>query len=136
MSGLRRLERLHRWTLDGKRRQAIELDRLIEDLALDIVSLDQRVCSEVEAARGQVTLERALPAYRKVMAERRLRLEHSIANLRGERDRLQDAIQESFNELKSTEQVIANRAERERRAEQRKERAVSDEIGQQQHRRR
>jgi chromosome segregation ATPase len=136
MSGLSRLERLHRWNLDAKRRQANELDRLIDELAGELSLLETRVRSEIEAARGDVALERALPPYRKMMGERRERMERSVAGLRSERDRLQQEIQAAFNELKSTEQIIANRAERIRQTERRKERAVSDEIGRQQHYRR
>lgn len=136
MSGLRRLERLHRWNLDTRRRQAVELDRLIDQLLAELAALDRQVRCEIEAARADAAIQRALPPYRKMMAERRERLERSVAGLRADRDRLQQEIQSAFNELKSTEQILANRADRARRSEQRKERAVSDEIGQQQHRRR
>ena len=42
MSGLDQLIRLQRWTLDEKRRQATDLELLIERLIQDITKLDAR----------------------------------------------------------------------------------------------
>lgn len=134
MSGLSQLQRLHRWNLDRKRNQAIELDGLIERLTRDVAALDQSVARETEAARGDIELERALPAYRKSMRERRQRLERTVRELTIEREKLQDEIETAYNELKTTEQALANRAERQRVQERRKEQSAVDEVGQQMHR--
>jgi prefoldin subunit 5 len=129
MSGLDQLQRLHRWNLDQKRNHAAEIDRLIEKLNADMAALDLAMHEEIEAARGNIELERALPAYRKLMRERRQRMERSVSELNLEREKVQEEIQTAFNELKSTEQALANRAERQRVSERRKEQSVSDEIG-------
>jgi len=135
MSGLDQLLRLQRWTLDEKRRQASDLEQLIDRVVKDIAQLDGAVAREIEAARASIDLQRALPGYRQVMKDRRVRLEKSQTDLSGELDKLREQINEAFSELKKTEQTVKNREQRQRLAERRKDQAVSDEIGLNQHRR-
>ena len=82
MSGLDQLLRLQKWTLDEKRRQALDLEGLIEKFEIDIRQLDEEVIREIDASQESIELQRALPAYRKVMQERRERLEQSRRDLR------------------------------------------------------
>ena len=84
MSGLDQLMRLQRWTLDEKRRQATDLELLIERLVQDIIKLDEQVEREIEASRADLELQRALPGYRNVMKGRRERMDKSLVDLRGE----------------------------------------------------
>ncbi|HET6620529.1 MAG TPA: hypothetical protein VFG64_11345 [Dongiaceae bacterium] len=135
MSGLDQLMRLQRWTLDEKRRQAGDLELLIERLIQDISHLDAAVEREIEASRPNLELQRVLPGYRQVMKDRRARLDKSLLDLRGELDKLREQITAAFSELKKTEQTVKNREQRQRLAERRKDQAVSDEIGLQLHRR-
>jgi flagellar FliJ protein len=135
VSGLDQLLRLQRWTLDEKRRQAGDLELLIDRLVQDITQLDDAVAHEIEAARASIELQRMLPGYRQAMKDRRGRLEKSLIDLRGELDKLREQITEAFSELKKTEQTVNNRQQRQRLAERRKDQAISDEIGLQQHRR-
>ena len=135
MSGLDQLRRLQRWTLDEKRRQAGDLELLIERLIQDINKLDDQVEREIAASRANIELQRALPGYRQMMKSRRERLDKSLVDLRGELEKLRAQITEAFSELKKTEQTVKNRQQRQRLAERRKEQAVSDEVGLQLHRR-
>ena len=135
MSGLEQMLRLQKWTLDEKRRQATDLEALIERLRSDIRRLEEEVASEVEAARNDLELQRVLPDYKRMMAGRRERIEKSVADLTQELDKLRDQIMESFAELKKTEQTIANRAQRQRVAQRRREQNRADEVGLQLHRR-
>lgn len=136
MSGLDQLMRLQKWTLDEKRRQALDLESLIEKLETDVRLLDEEIVREVEAAQASIELQRALPAYRKIMQERRERLEQSIDNLRVELARVQEEIAEAFSDLKKTEQTIESRKLRQRQLERRREQIVADDIGLELHRRR
>jgi chromosome segregation ATPase len=136
MSGLDQLMRLQKWTLDEKRRQALDLEALIDKFENDIRLLDEEVAREIEASQQSLDLQRALPAYRKLMQERRERLELSIANLRTELQRIQEEIAEAFSDLKKTEQTIQSRKQRQRQLERRREQIVSDDIGIELHRRR
>jgi len=135
MSGLDQLMRLQRWTLDEKRRQATDLELLIERLVQDINKLDEQVEREIEASRADLELQRALPGYRGVMRSRRERMDKSLVDLRGELEKLREQITEAFSDLKKTEQTQKNRQQRQRLAERRKDQAISDEVGLQQHRR-
>jgi chromosome segregation ATPase len=135
MSGLDQMLRLQKFTLDEKRRQAADLDALIERLRGDVRRLDEDVAREIETARGNLELERALPDYRKVMAERRERILKSISDLSAELEKLRDQIMESFSELKKTEQTIANRQQRQRNAQRRRDQIRADEVGLELHRR-
>lgn len=135
MSGLDQLLRLQRWTLDEKRRQASDLELLIERLVQDIIKLDGQVEREIEASRASIELQRALPGYRQMMKSRRERLDKSLVDLRGELEKLREQITEAFSELKKTEQTVKNRQQRRRLAERRKDQAISDEVGLQLHRR-
>jgi len=136
MSGLDQLMRLQKWTLDEKRRQALDLESLIDKFETDIRLLDEEVIREVDAAQQSIELQRTLPAYRKMMQERRERLQQSIDNLRVELARIQDEIAEAFSELKKTEQTIQSRKQRQRQQERRREQIVNDDIGLELHRRR
>jgi len=136
MSGLDQLMRLQKWTLDEKRRQALDLEALIGKLENDVRVLDDEVAREIETSQQSIDLQRALPAYRKMMQERRERLEQSIDNLRVELQRIQDEIAEAFSDLKKTEQTIQSRKQRQRQQERRREQIVSDDIGIELHRRR
>jgi flagellar FliJ protein len=135
MSGLDQMLRLQKWTLDEKRRQATDLEALIERLRSDIRRLEEEVANEVEAARNDLELQRVLPDYKRMMAERRERIEKSVADLTSELDKLRDQIMESFAELKKTEQTIANRQQRQRVAQRRRDQSRADEVGLQLHRR-
>ena len=135
MSGLDQLLRLQRWTLDEKRRQASDLELLIERLVQDINKLDDQVEHEIQASRANIELQRQLPGYRQVMKGRRERLDKSLVDLRGELEKLREQITEAFSELKKTEQTVKNRHQRQRVIERRKEQANLDEVGLQLHRR-
>ena len=135
MSGLDQLMRLQRWTLDEKRRQATDLELLIERLIQDIIKLDEQVEHEIEASRANLELQRVLPGYRQAMKGRRERMDKSLVDLRGELEKLREQITEAFSDLKKTEQTVKNREQRQRLAERRKDQAISDEVGLQQHRR-
>ena len=135
MSGLDQLMRLQRWTLDEKRRQATDLELLIERLIQDINKLDEQVEREIEASRANLELQRALPGYRNAMKGRRERMDKSLVDLRGELEKLREQITEAFSDLKKTEQTVTNRQQRQRLAERRKDQAISDEVGLHLHRR-
>lgn len=135
MSGLDQLLRLQKWNLDEKRRQAADLEALIQRLQGDITRLDSEVAREVEAARNDLEASRVLPPYRAVMSARRERLEQSVADVTLELDRVREEIAETFADIKKTEQAIQLRLERRRQEQARRDQIVADEMGLEQHRR-
>lgn len=135
MSGLDQLLRLQKWNLDEKRRQAADLEALIQRLQGDIARLDAEVAREIEAARNDLEASRVLPPYRAVMATRRERLEQSVADVTLELERVREEIAETFADIKKTEQAIQLRLERRRQEQARREQIASDEMGIDLHRR-
>lgn len=135
MSSLDQLLRLQKWNLDEKRRQAADLEALIQRLQGDIARLDSEVAREIEAARDDLEAARVLPPYRAVMATRRERLEQSVADVTVELERVREEIAETFADIKKTEQAIQLRAERRRQDLARREQIAADEMGLEQHRR-
>jgi flagellar FliJ protein len=135
MSGLDQLLRLQKWNLDEKRRQAADLEALIQRLQGDINRLDAEVAVQIEAARGDLEAARVLPPYRAVMATRRERLEQSVADVTLELERVREEISETFADIKKTEQAIQLRLDRRRQDQARREQIVADEMGLEQHRR-
>lgn len=135
MSGLDQLLRLQKWNLDEKRRQAADLEALIQRLQGDISRLDAEVAREIEAARNDLQASRVLPPYRAVMATRRERLEQSVADVTLELERVREEIAETFADIKKTEQAIQLRLERRRQEQARREQIAADEMGLEQHRR-
>lgn len=135
MSGLDQLLRLQKWNLDEKRRQAADLEGLIQRLQGDIAHIDAEVAREIEAARNDLEAARVLPPYRAVMATRRERLEQSVADVTLELERVREEIAESFADIKKTEQAIQLRLERRRQEQARREQIAADEMGLEQHRR-
>jgi septal ring factor EnvC (AmiA/AmiB activator) len=135
VSSLDQMVRLQKWSLDEKRRQAADLEALIERLHDDTRRLDEEVAREIEAARADLELQRVLPRYRAMMAERRERILKSVADLTSELEKLRDQIMEAFSDLKKTEQTILNRQQRQRTTQRRREQIRADEMGLNMHRR-
>jgi chromosome segregation ATPase len=135
VSSLDQMLRLQKWSLDEKRRQASDLEALIERLNDDVQRLDEEVAREIDAARNDIELQRVLPSYRAMMAERRERILKSVADLTSELEKLRDQIMEAFSDLKKTEQTILNRQQRQRVAQRRQEQIRADEMGLNMHRR-
>jgi chromosome segregation ATPase len=135
VSSLDQMLRLQKWSLDEKRRQAADLEALIERLNDDVRRLDEEVARETDAARNDLELQRVLPSYRTMMAERRERILKSVGDLTAELEKLRDQIMEAFSDLKKTEQTILNRQQRQRVAQRRQEQIRADEMGLNMHRR-
>src|SRR4051812_44625637 len=100
MKGLDALIRLHRWRLDEKRRELVELERL-EDKLLEMVRrIDQEVAAEQAfAAQGNVQ-GFAFGGFAAGIMERRKRLEASMAEIRQQMDAKTEEVAEVFRELK------------------------------------
>jgi uncharacterized protein YjiS (DUF1127 family) len=134
-SALANLIRLHRWTLDEKRRQVVELERLSARLQSDIDALDAEILREQEAAGKSMEGAAAFPAFREAAGQRRGKLLESLEAVEGEIAQAREAVQAAFEELKKYEQAETNAKRREQEKRQRAERAAEDELGLELHRR-
>jgi flagellar protein FliJ len=135
MNAMEQLVRLHRWSVDEKRRQIGDLQRLRLKLSEDVSRLDSDLATEMETARDGIEFRRAFTAYEQVVRSRRSRLTMSIADVDKEVLRAQDELAATYRELKRYEQALASRTARDKAVRQRKEQLAEDEIALSIHRR-
>jgi hypothetical protein len=128
MNAMEQLVRLHRWSVDEKRRQIGDLQRLRLKLSEDVSRLDADLAAEMETARAGIEFRRAFASYEQVVRSRRSRLTMSIADVDKEILRAQDELAETYRELKRYEQAQASRVAREKAVRQRKEQLAEDEV--------
>ncbi|MBX6321158.1 MAG: hypothetical protein IRY94_04955 [Rhodospirillaceae bacterium] len=129
MNTMEQLVRLHRWSVDEKRRQIGDLQRLRAKLSEDVARLDADLAAEMETARDGIEFQRAFAAYEQVVRARRSRLTMSIAEVDKEILRAQDELAETYRELKRYEQALAARKARDKAVRQRRDQMAEDEIG-------
>lgn len=136
MSGaIGNLVRLHRWTLDEKRRAVTDLERLAERMRADIDALDAEIAAERAVAAGSLDGAVAYPAFVAVARKRREKLAASLSAIEQETEQAREAVQAAFEELKKYELAEANAARRLAAKRQRAERLAEDELGLDLHRR-
>ncbi len=135
-AALANLIRLHRWTLDERRRQVADLEALSGRLGADIETLDGEIAREQAAAAESLEGAVAYPAFLAAARRRRAKLADSLQAVEGEIAQARDAVQAAFEELKKYEQAEANARRRAREKRERAERAAEDELGLELHRRR
>ena len=128
MSDLDSLIRLSKWRLDEKRREAADLERLVERLARDLENLDAEVLheSEVTAAPEMAVFE--FGTYVEDLIARKDRLRRSIVEARHRLAAVSEETSEAFAELKRFEILQEDRLRQEKRAQLRRETAAFDEI--------
>ena len=129
MNALEQLIRVHSWSLDEKRRQAVELDRLADKLRGDLSRVDAEMEAEKKSVGLSLELAPAFAAYLKVAQGRRARLLRSIADVEAEILRVQAEVADAYQQLKKYEQALANRNQRERLKVTRREQIANDELG-------
>jgi flagellar export protein FliJ len=136
MSGaIGNLIRLHRWTLDEKRRAVTELERLRERLQADVDALDAEIAAEQDAAAKTLEGAVAYPAFVAVARQRRDKLVESLQAVEQETEQARETVQQAFEELKKYELAEANAARRLKAKRQRAERQAEDDLGLDLHRR-
>jgi hypothetical protein len=128
MNAMEQLVRLHRWSVDEKRRQIGDLQRLRLKLSEDVARLDADLAAEMETARDGIEFRRAFTAYEQVVRARRSRLTMSIADVDKEILRAQDELAATYRELKRYEQALASRVARDKAVRTRREQLAEDEV--------
>lgn len=132
---LENLVRLHRWTLDEKRRLLSDLERLAQRLSNDITALDEQIVSEQEAASRSLEGAVAYPAFVAVAKRRRSKLVESLRAVEMEGEEARTAVQAAFQELKKYELAQAAASKRAKDKAARAEQLAEDELGLELHRR-
>ncbi len=136
MTALDSLIRVNRWKIDEQRRQLGELERLAERLREEGVRLEQEMASEQRVAGASFEAGYAYAGYARELLDRREKLAGSLAEVEERMKAVREELAEAFREMKRYEITAANRAKRERVANDRRQRILQDEVALQIHRRR
>lgn len=129
------LIRLHRWTVDERQRELGILRTREEELLQQRQALERQMIAEQKIAAGEpIGAGFTFGAFAADHRFRRERLDKAIAAIRVEIEKARDRLGEAYRQLKVYEEVQKQRSERERQEENRQERIVLDEIGQNQYR--
>jgi flagellar export protein FliJ len=135
MKTLDTLIRLHKRTLDGLRRQMVELETQKSQLQQAIINLQKELDSEVALAGKQPEMANFFGEFAKRIKTRQENLRQEIRALDAKITELNKEIFDAFAELKKYEIAKENAKQRAREEEKRKETLMLDEIAAQQYQR-
>jgi hypothetical protein len=109
MSMVENLLRLHRWQLEERRRYLGELESLAERLRADALRLTTANDPRVERPDPDRTVDAGSGAFERKSVERRVRLEHSLAEIEAEIVEARGAVAEAETEAAHYELAAAQR---------------------------
>lgn len=136
MKGLPALIRLHRWQLDGKRRELADLEQLEDQLMAEAQRLEDEVAAEQDYAKSSEAGSFAYGGFALGVIERRKRIQASIDDIRQQIEAKREEVADAYRELKRYEITLAERQKREKLETERRAQAALDEISLIQHERR
>lgn len=128
MNSLKTIIRLHKWQLDEKRRELVELQNLREHLLNQIDRLEQEIAAERTTASADFEASFTFPNYIKMAKERRHKLDRSVAQVDEQITAATEAVAEAYQELKKYELAEEERVKREALKLKRKQDAILDET--------
>lgn len=134
--GLHGVIRLHKWTVDEKRRALGQLLQREEEILRFQRLLQEELLREQTLARQDVTLARAFGQYLKLYSRRRDAIAQALVEVRQRIEAARQDLADAFLDLKTFELTQASRDRQEKLERDRKEQAMLDEIGLTLHRRR
>lgn len=130
MSGaIANLIRVHRWTLDERRRTLGDLERLADKLRGDLDGLDEELLREREAATRVPEMAFTYPAFASACRQRKEKIQRSIEEIAEEIERARSQVEAAFQELKKYELAQESADRRKREMLKRREQALLDEMG-------
>jgi flagellar protein FliJ len=129
------LIRLHRFQVDEKRRQVVEIETMIAEFRRKEAELEQQILSEQERAGVSDVGHYAYPTFAKAARDRRENLLKSIEGLTAQLDTAKDGLAEAFSELKKYELMNEKESLRAKADVSAREQAELDEVALTMHRR-
>lgn len=129
------LIRLHRFQVDEKRRQVVEIETMIAEFRRKEAELEQQILSEQERAGVSDVGHYAYPTFAKAARDRRENLLKSIEGLTVQLEAAKDDLAEAFSELKKYELMNEKESLRAKAELSAREQAELDEVGLAMHRR-
>lgn len=133
--GMTGMIRLHKWQLDEKRRDMVALEKMRQDLLLNLAELEQELIAEQKKVAESPVISITYAGYAQQVMVRRLNMVNSIVDLEASIENKKDQVTEAFKELKKYEVVEQRKQERKRVQQNLREQNELDELAINIHRR-
>ncbi len=126
---LANLIRVHRWTLDERRRTLTDLEKLEDKLKADLANIDADLERERAVATKAPEMAFTYPAFASAAKQRKEKIQRSIDEVARETERAREQVQAAFQEVKKYELALEAAEKRQRDKLKRREQAALDEMG-------
>lgn len=134
--GMTGIIRLHKWQLDEKRRNMVELEEMKEVLRQNLTDLQNELIQEQKKASQSPIINIGYGAYAQQVMARRVNLVNSMVKIDVSIENMKDQVAEAFKELKKYEVVEQRQRERKLADYNRRQQIEQDELAINMHRRR
>ncbi len=122
------LTRLHKFQVDERRRQVVQIETMIDDFKRMIEDLDNQIVSEQDRVGIHDVTHFAYPTFAKAAMTRRDNLRTSLADLDAQLAAARASLAEAFEELKKVELLEGRDAERTAKEEAKAEQDELDSV--------
>lgn len=133
--GMTGMIRLHKWQLDEKRRNLVDLEKMRDEIYQKLQDLQNELVSEQKKVAESSVVSISYGGYAQQVIVRRGNMENSIAEINVSIEEMKDQVAESFKELKKYEVVEQREREREIAERSRRQQIDMDEMAINMHRR-
>jgi len=122
--GMAGMIRLHKWQLDERRRNLVELEKMREELVGKMRSLRDELAAEQKKVAEAPIVSITYGGYAQQVMARRENINNSITEIDVSIEEMKDQVADAFKELKKYE--IVEQREREREMSERNQRQQND----------
>jgi len=122
--GMAGMIRLHKWQLDERRRNLVELEKMREELVGKMRSLRDELAAEQKKVAEAPIVSITYGGYAQQVMARRENINSSITEIDVSIEKMKDQVADAFKELKKYE--IVEQREREREVSERNQRQQND----------
>ncbi len=134
--GMTGMIRLHKWQLDEKRRNMVELEEMKAGLLQNLTNLQNELIAEQKKVSESPVVNIGYAAYAQQVMVRRVNIVNSMLEIDVSIEDMKDQVAEAFKELKKYEVVEQRERERERADLNRRQQIEQDELAINMHRQR
>jgi flagellar export protein FliJ len=135
-NGMTGMIRLHKWQLDEKRRDMVELEKMKADLQQNLTDLQTELIAEQKKVAESPVVSIAYAGYAQQVMVRRMNIVNSILEIDASIEEMKDHLADAFKELKKYEVVEQRERQRELAERDRRTQTELDEVAINMHRRR
>lgn len=132
--GMTGMIRLHKWQLDEKRRNMVELEEMKQGMLQNLTSLQNELIAEQKKVSESSVVNIGYAAYAQQVMARRVNIVNSMQEIDVSIEDMKDQVAEAFKELKKYEVVEQRQRERERTDLNRRQQIEQDELAINMHR--